>query len=248
MINNYLKADLWRISKRIPRIICVVVLVVIYAVYVFNGSKGDSWNSVFLMERILRGFSMTAICYGILEFLSVFADDFRAKTMQVAIGAGMKRRHVILTKWLDGILLVMGDLFLTVIVGLVMGTATGVWINGEQLVDLLIRYLGEIIAVAGYFSLSMIVVFYMQSVLIPLIVYLCISLTVFKTILDYLLDIGELQQWRLSRFLFTNAKDAFVGRLSAGSFDVKSLIIVLIYIIGGYVISSLLFKKKELEF
>lgn len=248
MINNYLKADLWRISKRVPRMICALVMVVIYAIYVFKGSKGDSWNSVFLMERILSGFSMAAVGYGILEFLSVFADDFKAKTMQVAIGAGMKRRHVILTKWLDGILLMMSDLLFTVIVGLAAGAATGVWINGEQMVDLLIRYFGEIIASAGYFSLSLIVVFYMQSVLIPLIAYLCISLTIVKMILDYLLSIGDLQQWNLGRFLFTNAKEAFVSRLTVGSFDVEALIIVLVYIIGGYVISSLLFKKKELEF
>lgn len=248
MINNYIKADLWRISKRIPRIICNLIVAVIFGIYVFNGSKGDSWNSVFFMERMLRGLTTTAIIYGILEFMAVFADDFKAKTMQVSIGAGMKRRHVILTKWLDGIFLIMSDLLFIVIAGLLMGAVTGIFINTEQMVDLQIRYLGEVISIAGYLSISLIVVFYMQSVLVPLIVYICLSLNVLKMILEYVVNIGELRQLNLDRFIFTNAKEMFISRLTVGSFDFKLLVVILVYIIGGYVISSLLFKKKELEF
>lgn len=248
MINNYIKADLWRISQRIPRIICNLLVAVVFGIYVWNGSKGDSWNSVFFMERMLRGITMTALVYGILEFMAVFADDFKAKTMQVSIGAGMKRRHVILTKWLDAIFLVMTDLLFIVIVGLLMGAVTGIFINSEQMADLLIRYLGEMIGVTGYLSLSLIAVFYMQSVLVPLIIYICLSLNIFKMILEYIVSIEALQQLNLDRFIFTNTKEMFISRLTVGSFDFKLLVVILVYIIGGYVVSGLLFKKKELEF
>lgn len=248
MVNNYIKADLWRISKRIPRIICILIVAIFYAIYVFNGSKGDSWNSVFLMERVLRGLTITSALCGMFEFMAVFADDFKAKTMQVSIGAGMKRRHVILTKWLDGIFLMMSDLLFLVIVGLIMGAVTGVSINGEQVGDLLIRYFGELIGAAGYYSLSLIIVFYMQSVLVPLIIYICLSTTIIRSILAYLLTIGSLQKLNLGRFLFSNAEENFFSLLTVGTFDFKSLLIILIYIIGGYLLSSFLFKKKELEF
>lgn len=248
MIKNYVKADIWRIVKRIPRMIAILIMNIVFAIVIIKASAGDSWNSVFFMGKMLTGFSIIAWLCGIVEFISVFSDDFRAKTMQVAIGMGMKRRHVILTKWLDCMFLIISDMLLVCIVGLLTGAATGVRVNGEQLVDLLINVLGEILVSGAYYSLAMVLVFFMQSVLIPLIVYICLVVNLFHTILQYLFSLEAIRSWNLSKYLLTDASQLFVSRLTVGTFDVKALLLILAYIIIGYVLSSVVFRKKELEF
>ncbi len=245
---RYLKADLWRLSKRIPRIITIILINIILAVVIIKGSQGDSWNSVFFMDKLLKGFSMVIMGYGIVEFISVFSDDFRAKTMQVAIGAGTKRRHVILTKWTDCMVLLAGDMLFTCIVGLLTGAMTGVHVNGEQIMDLVINFLGNLIQSGGYYSLVMILVFHMQSVMIPLLVYMFLSIGLLNSVISSLFYIDAIQKFHLESFTLTNAGQSFISRLIVGSLDFKSLIVMLVYIAIGYVVSSLLFKKKELEF
>ena len=248
MINNYIKADIWRVSRRIPRIIFILIANIIFALVIVKASNGDSWNSVFFMEKMLGGFSVIATICSIVEFVSVFSTDFAAKTMQIAIGGGMKRRHVILTKWLDCLFLAMSDFLFACIVGLIMGGITGVHINAEQGLDILINFLGESLKAGGYYSLAMIAVFYMQSVMIPLLVYICLSIDIFYYILKYLFSLGPIRQWNLQKYLFTEASELFESRLVVGTFDFKAFLLVIIYMAIGYIVSSLLFKKKELEF
>lgn len=245
---GYLKADLWRISRRIPRIIAIIIFNIIFAVSIIKGSQGDSWNSVFFMDKMLSGFTFIMIGCEILEFISVFSDDFKAKTMQVAIGAGTKRRHVILTKWADCVILLAGDLLFACIVGLLTGMITGVHVNGEQITDLMITFMGNLLQSGGYYSLIMILVFYMQSVMIPLLVYLFLIIGLLNSLINGLFYIDAIQKLHLERFTLTNASQSFVSRLIVGSVDFRSLIIVLVYIAIGYVCSILLFKNKELEF
>lgn len=248
MINDYIKADIWRITRRIPRAVMILISYAIFVYYIVKRSQGDSWNSVFFMEAYLGGLVLLAYFCSVIEFISVFSEDLKAKTMQVAIGCGMKRRHVILTKWIDCMLLVLIDYLLACIIGLITGFATGVHINLEQFGDLAVSFLGDMLSVGGYYSLVMIVVFWMQSILIPLIVYVCLCFQIIESILKTLFSIEALQPLNLEKFLIATDTELFKARLMIGSFDVKAFIIILIYIAAGYLISNILFKKKELEF
>lgn len=248
MISNYVNADIWRISKRIPRIIAILFVNIVFAVVIVKASTGDSWNSVFFMDKMLGGFSFVSAWCGIVEFIAVFSDDFKAKTMQVAIGAGIKRRHVILTKWIDCMFLLLSDLVFVCIVGLLTGMATGVHVNTEQLGDLLINVLGVVLKAGAYYSLTMIPVFFLQSVMISLIIYFCLSTGLVYQIFQYLFSLEAIRSWNLDGFLLTSAGKQFISRLIVGTFDIKSFLLVLVYAVVGYVVSSLLFRKKELEF
>lgn len=247
-MSNYIKADLWRMERRLPRIIIIVLFNLVMGGVIIYTSTQDTWNSVFFMDRLLLGVKLAGILCAIIEFISVFSEDFRAKTMQIAIGGGMKRRHVILVKFADFMIAMAGDYILLSLVGIVLALITRVQPNGEQIVDYFITILGYLLSVAGYYSLSLIAVFYLQSVLMPMIVFLVLNCGFAHMLLEYLFKLEAVQPLNLNRFTLSYNADLFMSRLVLGSFKWSAFIAIVIYIAAGYLLSSILFKKKELEF
>lgn len=247
-MSNYIKADLWRMERRLPRIIIIVLFNLVMGGVIIYNSTQDSWNSVFFMDRLLLGVQIAGILCSIIEFIAVFSEDFRAKTMQIAIGGGMKRRHVILVKFADFMIAMVGDYILLSLVGIILAVITRVQPNGEQIVDYLITILGYLLSVAGYYSLSLIAVFYLQSVLLPMIIFLVLNCNFAHLLLEYLFKLEAIQPLNLDRFTLSYNANLFMSRLMLGSFKWSAFIAIMIYIAAGYLLSTFLFKKKELEF
>lgn len=79
------------------------------------------WNTVtyLIMARAFAG--MLPMFFGLLVFIAVFSMDFKAKTMQVAIGTGLSRAEVVLAKTVEVFVITVAGIFLFGVVELSAG-------------------------------------------------------------------------------------------------------------------------------
>lgn len=245
---NYVRADVRRIVMRIPRI---VILAVCYAVSVFiyfNSARQDGWNSVEFLSFVQGLCMFIPLVFGVIELISVYSDDFRAKTMQVAIGIGIPRRKVVLAKGIETALLVGADMLLYIVLFCLCNLITGTSLIAEQIGELLWQFLCCWFTVVAYTAPTMILLFFMQNTGISTLLYILFSTSLVNTAAKKLTELKALRPLHLTNLLLTTAVENFRTRMILGVFDLKNFIIVLIYIVGCYLITAKLFKSRELEF
>ena len=72
----------------------------LFAVLVFI-YFGPSFTAEMYVAKATSFLSFFPLIIGVFVFLSVYADDFKCRSMQVAIGYGMPRGRIILAKLLE---------------------------------------------------------------------------------------------------------------------------------------------------
>lgn len=247
-MKGYWKADCRRILKRIPRLVILTALNLIYVIVFFTKSGKASWNSVEFLSFFSSSVSLMALFVGLVELNAVYGDDLKTRTLQVAIGRGISRRRVILIKLLEGAFLMFLDLaFLTVLLT-ALAAGTGAGLHGEQFLEIFSLFLTYWLMTVAYFGVAAILTVNLQGTMIATFVYLAVASTIVDYLLRCVLEMKALRGLHLSQYLLAAAAGNFQSRLVLGTFDVKNLLIVLAYIAASYVISLLLFRHKELEF
>lgn len=250
-MNNYISADLKRISVRVPRIIALLILFAVEIIFtlILTKTGEQSITAVGFMAYFgqFTGF-VVPVALELIELHAIYADDFKAKTMQIAIGVGVKRRHIVLSKLFEMIILVTTDLILYGLVIVVAATITGLQLQSPHFLMLASYLISNGISIVAYTALAMILIFYMQSTGVGVLLYLLLSLTIANKIFGVILSLGFLETLSLGRFLVTDIISKFYTSLMLGSFHVRSFIGILIYIVISYIATIMLFKKRELEF
>ena len=105
-MNNYIGADLRRIFRKQSFLWafgafagCFVLLVFIY----FN----PSFTAEMYVSKMTSFMSFFPLVVGLPTFLSVYADDFKCRSMQIAIGYGMPRGRIVFAKLLESAVLLL---------------------------------------------------------------------------------------------------------------------------------------------
>ena len=243
----YMRADLRRISRRIPRLIVLALLYIALTVALVSISRADVEIAplMILCEHYVIGFLPLVI--GTIEMAVILGDDFRAKTMQQAIGRGVSRTRVVLTKLLDLTVLMLIDI---VVFGAVIFAANGVFrlgMSADAGRELLLWLLGAWVKSVAYGSLSLILGFYAQNALFAILAYIALSSGIANKMLGMALGMKALSALHLGRFLLSTEIDTLFTHALLGHFDLSALIVVLLYIAGGAAAAAYLFKNTELE-
>ena len=247
-MKGYWGADCRRIMKRIPRLVILIALNLIYAIVLLTKSGDASWNSVEFLSFFSPSVGYMALFAGVVELNAVYGDDLKARTIQVAVSRGISRQKVVLTKLLEGAFLLLLDLaFLTVLLT-TLAAGTGAGLHPEQVLEIFSLFLSNWLMNVACFAIAAILTVSLQGTMIATFLYLAIASTMLDYFLRYVLEMKALRGLHLSQFLLTSAAGNFQSRLVLGTFDVKNLLIVCVYIAASYVISLLLFRHKELEF
>jgi len=168
--------------------------------------------------------------------------------MQVAIGIGISRKKVILSKLLEVIILVFFDLVLFGVIAFSLGGILGAGLNIEQVKEILAFILSVWYSIVGYTSLTMILMFFTQNSSIGSLTYLGICITVFAAIPDLIFSLPVLAKFNLDHYLLSSLVKTFQSHILMGRVNAGALIGILLYIIVGYLCTVWVFKKRELEF
>lgn len=247
---NYIRADMHRITRRVPRIVIVVLILVIAAVNMLSNAVSDQLNSIGFMAQIPFLFTIVGAIFGMVEIMSVFSDDFRAKTMQVAIGLGVSRRHVVLAKTIEYALLNLVDML--VLSGMLMGgtAAVGIGLSGDDVYQILVRAFFAMINSVIPAMFTMIPIFYLQGTGLAAVLFLVFYIDPLAQVISFGFSMNEIViRLHLNELPYTAmANNALNAITLHTSFPLKQLLGLVIYIVAAYVLTALVFNKRELEF
>lgn len=249
-MRNYIHADLHRIFHNIPR---YIILVIFYALTIgisLHTAVSKEYNGVNMASMSHTLFTVLTFVLGTVEFLTIFAADFKAKTMQIAIGLGISRPNVVLAKLIEYAVLVLTDAVILALLFVVGSACCGITIQGDQLSVVMITALCSVFSMLFPASITMIPVFYSQSTGLAAILYLIVAIDPVDILIRSLASANEIViNLHLNELTFASLSSTLSSRLSLHvGYPIPQAIGVLVYIAIGYALTVLLFNKRELEF
>lgn len=247
---NYIHADLHRILRRVPRIVVLLLVLVIANITTINNAASNQVNSIGFMANIPSLITVTGAFFGLVEIMAVFADDFRAKTMQVAIGLGISRRHVVLAKALEYALLILLDTLVLGLTTIADSAALGIGLNGDDIYQIMIRVFFAVINALIPALFTMIPIFYLQGTGLAAILFLVFYIDPLAQIFSFVLGTNEIViRLRLNQIMYSSLIGAVETSLTLHTnFPLMQLLGLAVYIVAGYLLTVLVFNKRELEF
>ena len=247
---NYIGADLRRIFRKQSFrwafgafVGCFAILVFIY--------WSPSFTAEMYVSKMTSFMSFFSLVVGLLTFLSVYADDFKCRSMQIAIGYGMPRGRIVFAKLLESATLLLATVACMVVLLIAAPLLLGLAPTSQQMASLVLTAAAEFLRALGYVAISAVVVFLTQNATGGTILYVLLSsksVYIILTMLlgqDFLLStVGDLTEYLYTAMLYTCKADLVQG----GQPYICLSFALLIYVVLPMVISVVGFRKKELEF
>ena len=246
-MNNYWKANCKRILSRKPRIIITLLLFIALDALMIYSSKQQKWNSVAFMDMLEGYKTILIVALGLIEFIYVYASDLKAKTMQTAIAMGVRRRHVILTKYLDLAFLTIVDLLILTATELIVGAITGAPLKAFQISDLLILIFMIWLSIQAYAGFAIIVTLFLQNSALGGLVYLILSTKQGYNVLSFVFNLKLIRSLQLSSYLLSPSLNKFQAQILTSNFDFLSFLLIVFYLVLAFVLCLRVFRKKELN-
>ncbi len=249
-MNNYIGADLRRIFRKQSFLWafgafagCFAILVFIY----FN----PNFTAEMYVSKMTSFMSYFPLVVGLLTFLSVYADDFKCRSMQIAIGYGIPRGRIIFAKLLESAVLLLATAAGMEVLLTAAPLLLGLTPTSQQMASLVLTAGAELLRALGYGAISAVAVFLTQNATGGTILYVLLSsktVYIIATMLlgqDFLRNtVGDLTKYLYTAMLYTCKADLVQG----GQPFICLSFALLIYVVLPTVISVVGFRKKELEF
>lgn len=249
-MRNYLVADIRRVLHKPSFLGACATFAGLFFLLVFiyfnPGITADLY-----VAKVSSFLSFFPLLVGLFVFMAVYADDFKCRSMQVAIGYGIPRGRIVLGKLLESALLLLCAAavleVLVTVTPIVLGLAPGF----RHLESLTLTLLAETLRALGYTALATVPVFFSQNAVNGSIVYVLLASKTVYIVLTLLLGqdfvqntVGDLTKYLYTTQLYT-ARDLLLGN---ASFAAPLLWAVLGYVVLPTGIAAWAFYKKELEF
>ena len=246
---NYIHADLHRIFRRVSRCVFIVLFYAVALALEMHQAVSRNYNSVNLTAAAPLLFETAAIILGIVEIQSVFADDFHAKTMQVAIGLGISRPKVVLVKLLDYAILSVVDSLVMMVLFILSGMVCGIHLQGEQVYLLTVCALGNALYMTIAAAITMIPIFYLQSTRLAILFILIVTIDPIKAVISAFSTKEIVMNLHLMELPYSVMANTLTTQLSLrNAVPIPQMIGVIAYLVIAYGLTVLVFNKRELEF
>lgn len=249
-MSNYIGADIRRVLHKQSFLGALAIFAALFAGIVFV-YLNPAFTADMYVAKITSFLSFFPLVVGLFIFMAVYADDFKCKSMQVAIGYGIPRGRIVLSKLLESAILLLGTAAIMSIFVIATPIVLGLAPNAQQLETLFVTILAEMLRALGYVAISTIPVFFLQNAVNGIIIYVLLaSKTVYIALSmilgqEFLINmVGDLTKYLYTTQLYT-AKTLLIKN---ESFHSVLILAVICYVIIPTVISVISFKKKELEF
>ena len=247
---NYIRADIRRVLHKRSFLGALGTFAVLFAGVVFV-----YFNPAFTAEmyaaKITSFLSFFPLAVGLFVFMAVYADDFKCRSMQVAIGYGISRRRIVLGKLVESMLLLLCAAAVMGVFVIATPIVLGLASNARQMELLAFTVLAEMLRALGYAALSAVAVFFSQNAVNGIIVYVLLASKTVYIALTIILGqeflVNAVGDW--TKHLYTAQLYAAGTLLAEGeSFGPVLILAVLGYVAIPTVISAASFSRKELEF
>lgn len=246
-MKNFMSADLHRIMTKKIRVLLVALLAIIEVISVLKGISGDKNTIEMTLEVGGLDIGYTCVIMLINIFIA-YGDDIRAKSMQAALGMGLKRHQLVVAKWFDlSAVIILDMLFLTIVQFIpliVAGKLAGSFVVGQVIVNQISVTLAMILSM----TLTMIILFQTQKAILGVLMYAYITFQISSSILSLAVSNKFVQRFQLWDIGAENQLSMFISKLWIGQFDIKNFLMVVLYFAIGFGVTIYLFRRKELDF
>ena len=249
-MHNYMLADIARVLKKrsvrvgIPGFeLCLALLLLFY-----GGNGAVSADMRRAAEFALDFFPLVI---GTLLFVSVYADDFKCRAMQVAIGAGVSREGIVLAKFGECALLLLFTLLPTAALCFLLPGIRNLFYTGAEAEAVALTIAQVFLRTLGFMQLAATLCFLTQNSLQGVIAFALLSSNAMFILITMTLLTGPLKDnvGRLRPFLYTALLRSVQTDIQTGKPFVGILVLALgIYMILPLMLVLLGFRKKELPF
>lgn len=250
-MSNLIRGDIRRIVRKGSMWVFFIIAVLYNAanvIYVLKNKLSTSYmfmnaNASFLVEGC-------GLLVGIGVFLAVYGDEFRTMTITTVIGAGYSRLKVIISKFIDSIILIVGFFILSALSVPVLAKMTGITMSSEEIRIVMLSLLIGIYYTIGCVVIASIAIYLSGN--IPFSVLVVVTLfAILPSIMNLLGMIRVLRPLHLNRIDFhgitmRGMTDILLGAPFKGIITLISGF--LIYVGGSIAITYIFFNKKELDF
>ena len=249
-MNNYIGADLRRIFRKQSFLRAFGAFAGCFAILVFIYFD-PNFTAEMYVSKMTSFMSFFPLVVGLLTFLSVYADDFKCRSMQIAIGCGMPRGRIIFAKLLESAVLLLATAAVMAVLLVIAPLLLGLTPTSQQMASLVLTAGAEPLRALGYGAISAVAVFLTQNATGGTILYVLLSsktVYIIATMLlgqDFLRNtVGDLTKYLYTAMLYTCKANLVQG----GQPFICMSFALLIYVMLPTVISVVGFRKKELEF
>lgn len=249
-MSNYIAADIRRVLHKQSFLGALGAFVALFAgmVFVYFNLAFTAEMYVAKTTSFLSFFPLAA---GLFVFMAVYADDFKCRSMQVAIGYGISRQRIVLGKLVESMLLLLCAAAIMGVFVMVTPGVLGLEPNARNLAVLVFTILAEMLRALGYAALASVAVFFSQNAVNGIIVYVLLASKTVYIALTIVLGqeflVNAVGDW--TKYLYTAqlyaARTLFV---EGKSFYPGLILAVLWYVVLPTAISAVSFSRKELEF
>ena len=245
-MKRYMNADLYRIFTRVPRYILLAVLYA--AIFFIARTSADEQTIYQFIQSFTKYVNALFVIIGLVEFVFVYGDDFKAKTMQIAIGTGISRRRVILTKWAEVAVLMLVDTLVMAVVVVIAAATKGVGFEADVIGKFVILLFFGFLKVIGSVGFTMIFVFWTQNTSLGMLIYLATASEITGHLFGAVLETGVLSSLHISGYTFSGLMQMSRSRLMAGAFNFWFMLGIVLYLVAFFFLTCLVFRRRELEF
>lgn len=249
-MSNYILADIKRIFHKKSFIQTLEIYVGLFLLMIFI-----LFNPTFTKEDFISKTNMFLgffpLVVGLAIFLSIYYDDFKSKSMQVAIGYGISRYQIVLCKLIESLVLSFACIMIMGVVVLVIPFLLGFSLSGFDITYLMLCLFIEGLRSIGYIAIAAIPAFYTQNAVNGTIFYVLLSSRTVLLLLNMVLSQEFIIHLfgNIGNYLYTTQlyiiKNTF---LKLGSVGISLLLMIVIYVVIPFVISIVCFHQQELEF
>lgn len=254
-MRNVILTDIRRAQRKKSLIICMIIMIVM-AILIAVGLRvlpmfSDNPSDFYISG--IGNFSsfFSPLLIGIPIFSAIYTDDFKSRSMQIAIGRGVSRPKMMLARFIETIILVVEWHVIFTIVAVICGLIDGA--SGSLMASCIGTVWTSSIKMIVFLSLSLLFVYGTQNPTTGLVFYIIFVANVLDIVFTFIDMIPFLQDnnIELSKFFPGSACNNFINAISEGdalhAFS-WGIGVVVGYIILPLIISIQIFKKKELEF
>ena len=247
-MRNCIKADILRVQRKKAFLIMlgVILLILVSGALVIKLLKMDvgAFQGVC---SVTAGFSSLFI--GIPVFNAVLSDDFKSKSMQVAIGHGLTRNKVIFARFFEIGILVIEAFVLVSLAMLGIGLCVGV--GAGDMITCIGKCWINVLEIIVYSAISIVFVYSMQNGTFGLVMFILMASGVLSgmvALLDLIpffskhnISIGE---YLPSGMLMKIENSA----LATGKRIGWLVVVLLCFVVLPLFLTMKIFQKKELDF
>lgn len=244
---SLMRADLRRIlNKRSFQIVLGLTAALALSFVIMD--RMNFWNGfVFAVNRINSLESTIPLIIGLALFIGVYADEFQSKALQAAIGRGLPRRRLILVKIIDCTVLTAGIFLCFFVFFVLLGLILGAHMTPEDLKILALSTVSGAYTVILCTPLAAVILYATDNTALAVFAEL-ILIAIIPFVLQLFGRVLLIYDFHLDTFYITGFADGFFADMMLRGGGILRLLVGAVLYLGlAYLLSWLVFRKKELD-